>query len=169
MVDVSTAYFLLESLLQSSYSILETDLCCVVCILMVRTKQTTKPSSLKALKVKKDAANRDHPGSVISFQSIDKIRDSYSFPPSWIVETTDLYDNLQCPAFVPKGSFAIYEFTMQLGLHFPLPKFASLFLKENNLAPFQLHPKGWANLMAFHVLSFLKGVSPSLFLFQCFF
>ena len=123
---------------------------------MVRTKQTTKPSSLKALKAKKDAANRDHPGSVISFQSIDKIRDSYSFPPSWIVETTYLYDNLQCPTFVPEGSFAIYEFTMQLGLRFPLPKFVSLFLKENNLALFQLYPKGWAKLMAFHVLCFLK-------------
>ena len=119
---------------------------------MVRTKQTTKPSSLRALKAKKDAVNRDHPGSVISFHDIDRIRDAYIFPPSWIVETTDLHDNLQCPAFVPQNSFAIHEFTMQLGLRFPLPEFASSFLTKNALVPFQLHSKGWANLMAFHIL-----------------
>ena len=58
---------------------------------------------------------------------------------------------------------------MQQGLRFPLPKFASSFLTKNALVPFQLHSKGWANLMAFHILSFLKGVPPSLELFQCFF
>ena len=58
---------------------------------------------------------------------------------------------------------------MQRGLRFPLPSFAMLFLRENNLVPFQLHPKGWTILMAFHVLCCLKGVVPTLHLFQCFF
>ena len=78
---------------------------------MVSTKQTTKPSSLKALKAKKDAANRHHPDFIISFQDNDRIKDAYAFPLSWIVETV-VYDNLQCLAFVPKGLFSIHEFTM---------------------------------------------------------
>ena len=52
---------------------------------MVRTKQTTKRFSLKALKAQKDAVNRDHPGSIISFRDIERIRDVNAFPSSWIV------------------------------------------------------------------------------------
>ena len=85
-------------------------------ILMVRTKLVSKPSSLKSLKAKKDAVKRDHPGSILSFHEIDRIRESYAFPKSWIVETTDLYDNLPCPAFVRRGSFAIYECVMRMGV-----------------------------------------------------
>ena len=115
-----------------------------------------------------DAVVQDNPNSFIHHSAIERLKSDFSFPPDWRVETPDLH-NASCPALIPKASFAIHEYSMQRGLRFPLPDFAMLFLRENNLVPFQLHPKGWTTFMAFHVLCCLKEVVPTLHLFQCFF
>lgn len=127
-------------------------------------KHVTKTSLLKTIKAKRDAVYYDYLSSVIPFHDLEKIRNAYFFPYSWIIELTDLYDNLQCLTLVTKDSFPIYKLTMQLGLHFRLPPFAALFLKEYDLILSKFIPMlGKLDGLSCHVLfKWQCSVSPVL-------
>ena len=132
---------------------------------MARTKQVKQ--CLRGFSNTHDVI-RDNHGSYVRHSMLPQIWKKFDFPSDWRVETPDLH-NTNCPAFVPEESFAIYEYTLHIGLRFPIPPFASSFLKENHIVPNQLHPRSWAILMAFHSLCYLRNVKPSLPLFHCFF
>ena len=98
---------------------------------------------------------------------VDKIKNDYDFPSTWQISLPD--SSCPSPYHAPSDAFAMFVNSMELGVRFPLPPFAMQFLSENKLVPAQLHPKGWAFLMGFHVRCVQKGIEPSSNLLLCFF
>lgn len=63
----------------------------------------------------------------------------------------------------------IFRASLGLGLRFPFSDFGVAFLKEQEIAPGELHPHSWMKLIGFEVHCRLRGVTPSLPLFYTFF
>ena len=63
----------------------------------------------------------------------------------------------------------IFKASIECGFRFPISQFGVDLLQSFKLAPGQIHPNGWSQIVAFDVLCRLREVQPSLDLFGAFF
>ena len=63
----------------------------------------------------------------------------------------------------------IFKASLECGFRFPISPFGVALLQYFRLAPGQIHPNGWSQIVAFDVFCRLREVRPSLDLFRAFF
>ncbi|KAL2513218.1 Uncharacterized protein Adt_18818 [Abeliophyllum distichum] len=83
--------------------------------------------------------------SRITVEELEDIRLSYDILASVTLRAPGPEERADDP---PEGFVAIYKPTMQQGLRLPMHQFFHEVIKDWNLAPFQITPNGWGQMVA---------------------
>ncbi|KAL2480674.1 Plus3 domain-containing protein [Abeliophyllum distichum] len=97
--------------------------------------------------------------SRITAEELEDLRLSYDIPTSVTLRAPGPEERADDP---PEGFVAIYEPTMQQGLHLPMHPFFRGVLRDWNLAPCQITPNGWAQMVASYLLWVLTEAEENL-------
>ncbi|KAL2474227.1 Uncharacterized protein Adt_34963 [Abeliophyllum distichum] len=87
--------------------------------------------------------------SRITTEELDDLRLSYDISSAVLVRAPGPEERADDP---PEGFVAIYEPAMQQSLLLPMHPFFREVLKDWNLAPFQITPNGWSQMVASYLL-----------------
>ncbi|KAL2517535.1 Uncharacterized protein Adt_13782 [Abeliophyllum distichum] len=87
--------------------------------------------------------------SRITAEELGDLRLFYDIPASVILRAPGLEERVDDP---PEGFVAIYEPEMQQSLRLPMHKFFREVLRDWNLAPCQITPNGWGQMVASYLL-----------------
>ncbi|KAL2497844.1 Uncharacterized protein Adt_23394 [Abeliophyllum distichum] len=87
--------------------------------------------------------------SRITAEELEDLRLSYDIPSSISLRAPGPEERANDP---PEGVVTIYEPVMQQGLHLPMHPFFCEILKDWNLAPCQITPYGWGQMVASYLL-----------------
>ncbi|KAL2486218.1 Plus3 domain-containing protein [Abeliophyllum distichum] len=87
--------------------------------------------------------------SRITAEELEDLRLSYDIPSSVLLRAPGPEERADDP---PEGFVAIYEPAMQHGLPLPMHPFFPEVLKDWNLAPCQITPNGWGQMVASYLL-----------------
>ncbi|KAL2541624.1 Uncharacterized protein Adt_02602 [Abeliophyllum distichum] len=87
--------------------------------------------------------------SRITVEELEELRLSYDIPSSVLLRAPDPKERTDD---LPEGFVAIYEPAMQQGLRLPMHPFFREVLNDWNLAPCQITPKSWGQVVASYLL-----------------
>ncbi|KAL2532189.1 Uncharacterized protein Adt_05540 [Abeliophyllum distichum] len=87
--------------------------------------------------------------SRITAKELEDLQLSYNIPSSVTLRVPGPEERADNP---PEGFVAIYESAMQQGLRLPMHPFFREVLKDWNLAPCQITPNGWGQMVTSYIL-----------------
>ena len=89
---------------------------------------------------------------------ITLIRQNYNIPATYLTRLP--YPEENYIVDIEKRWMGVHEASFILGFHLPLHDFGLKFLRCSGLAPSQLHPNDWAQLIGFFIICRKNDIDP---------